>query len=141
MTCLGTFFMGVVLFYLLEIFTCIKLKKGGNNSMILKVLTKKDSTGDYKFSQFSTGDNSIKTKQSKMLGNGVSPFNNQEDYTGKMSKHTNSTIKLDAASSNIGSQTIKLLPKSLGKDLILTDDQSKSFNKKNLLNDKELYND
>lgn len=96
LTCLGTFFMGVVLFYLLEICTRIKLKKGKGNSQILKILTKKDSTSDYKFSQYSTGSNSISKKQVLLKNaDNYSP----EDYTGKLS---NSTIKLD-----VGSHTVK----------------------------------
>lgn len=100
--CFGTFLMGVVLFYLLEICTRIKLKKGGGNSMILKILTKKDSTSDYKFSQFSNGSNSISKKQIQLLNSeNYSP----DDYTGKLSDRT---VKLDTASQNVGSHTMKL---------------------------------
>ena len=64
LTCLGTFAMGLVLFYLLEMATRIKLQKSGTSSLILRILSKRDAFSDHKFSE---GSNSISKKQLKML--------------------------------------------------------------------------
>jgi hypothetical protein len=82
-----TFCIGVVLFYLLEIITRFKLERGGN-SLIVSILTTKDKSSDYKFSQHSDASNSLKN---------VHPQQHEfdiNDYTGKLSK---ATIQLDGS--------------------------------------------
>ena len=64
LTCLGTFAMGIVLFYLLEMCTRIKLQKSGTSHLILRILSKRDQFSDHKFSE---GSNSISKKQLKMI--------------------------------------------------------------------------
>jgi hypothetical protein len=88
-TVAGTFIMGVLLFYLLDICTRIKLSRGRESELILKILTKKDFTNEYMFSEYSTGSDTRQKMETVVLD---SKFDKSKpwddfslDYTGKLS--------------------------------------------------------